>query len=114
MIYYNIQSIGDICMKKVVTSNDHVSLSKIEEALHSKNIFFYSKDEGAEEFLKIYSGMSYLGSDIYVSEADYEEAKRIVDAIQKKEEEEIIEDDSEVKWYQNKRKYFWNAAPLQF
>ena len=40
-------------MKKVVTSNDHVSLSKIEEALHSKNIFFYSKDEGAEEFLKI-------------------------------------------------------------
>ena len=79
-------------MKKVVTSNDHVSLSKIEEALHSKNIFFYSKDEGAEEFLKIYSGMSYLGSDIYVSEADYEEAKRIVDAI-----------DSEVKWYQNKR-----------
>ena len=68
-------------MKKVVTSNDHVSLSKIEEALHSKNIFFYSKDEGAEEFLKIYSGMSYLGSDIYVSEADYEEAKRIVDAI---------------------------------
>ena len=65
-------------MKKVVTSNDHVSLSKIEEALHSKNIFFYSKDEGAEEFLKIYSGMSYLGSDIYVSEADYEEAKRIV------------------------------------
>ena len=90
-------------MKKVVTSNDHVSLSKIEEALHSKNIFFYLKDEGAEEFLKIYSGMSYLGSDIYVSEADYEEAKRIVDAIQKKEEEEIIEDDSEVKWYQNKR-----------
>ena len=29
--------------------------------------------------------------------------RRIVDAIQKKEEEEIIEDDSEVKWYQNKR-----------
>lgn len=57
----------------------------------------------SNEFLKIYSGMSYLGSDIYVSEADYEEAKRIVDAIQKKEEEEIIEDDSEVKWYQNKR-----------
>ena len=51
----------------------------------------------SNEFLKIYSGMSYLGSDIYVSEADYEEAKRIVDAIQKKEEEEIIEDDSEVK-----------------
>ena len=57
----------------------------------------------SNEFLKIYSGMSYLGSAIYVSEADYEEAKRIVDAIQKKEEEEIIEDDSEVKWYQNKR-----------
>ena len=29
----------------------------------------------SNEFLKIYSGMSYLGSDIYVSEADYEEAK---------------------------------------
>ena len=37
-------------MKKVVTSNDHVSLSKIEEALHSKNISFIQKMKVQKNF----------------------------------------------------------------
>ncbi len=73
---------GSINPCLLISISDGIQLSVIEELLEQSNIPFYKKDKECGTYLKIYMGYSVFGTDIYVDESNYNEAKNLVDTYQ--------------------------------
>lgn len=63
--------------------------------LETENIVVIEKHEGIGQYLKIHSGQSYQGKNLYVLEEDYVRAKELVDSLkfkqQPSEEDYVLE-----------------------
>lgn len=92
-------------MKKIYNARDEIEANMLESYLESAGIAAYSQESGSGEYLKISGGFSVFGRDVFVDDADEEEARKIVDAVI---ENENVEDDSfdyqsaKLPWYKNK------------
>ncbi|MCH5252285.1 MAG: DUF2007 domain-containing protein [Lachnospiraceae bacterium] len=68
-------------MVKLYNSENPVQTSQIIAALEAEGIPVVKKDVGSSGYMTITSGMSLMGSDLYVDEQAAEQAKEIVAGI---------------------------------
>lgn len=61
--------------------SDDYQKDLIVSFLENENISVIEKHEGIGQYLKIYSGQSYQGKNLYVLEENYERAKMLVDSL---------------------------------
>ncbi|HSH36257.1 DUF2007 domain-containing protein [Schnuerera sp.] len=69
----------DIEMALLKTVYNSVELNFIENLLDENNIPYILKDQGSGGYMRIYSGFSIYGTDIFVEESMFEKAKSIID-----------------------------------
>lgn len=81
----------------LINTRDDIEASVIEGILSASNIAVTIKYRDAGGYLNIYMGNSVMGTDIYVSEKDYELAKEIISAEIDAQSEEYIEESEEEK-----------------
>ncbi len=64
----------------LVSTNDRVQEMMIAGLLEDAQIPFLTRENGSGGYMKIYMGFSVFGSEIYVSQQDYERAKELLDS----------------------------------
>lgn len=64
----------------LVSTNDRVQEMMIAGLLEDAQIPFLTRENGSGGYMKIYMGFSVFGSEIYVSQQDYERAKKLLDS----------------------------------
>jgi len=65
-------------MKLLITAANEVELGLITVILNKNEIPFITKDKGAGGYMRVYTGASIWGTDILVSEADYDKATDLI------------------------------------
>ncbi|MDO5294907.1 MAG: DUF2007 domain-containing protein [bacterium] len=68
-------------LKKLLTVEDHVEADLIVNLLKNNGILCLKQDTDTNSYMKLYRGTSIYGEDLYVNEADYEEAKRYCEEV---------------------------------
>lgn len=69
----------DIEMVLLKTVYNSVELNFIENLLDENNIPYILKDQGSGGYMRIYSGFSIYGTDIFVEKSMLEKAQSIID-----------------------------------
>ena len=64
----------------LMTVSDQLQAQLLEGLLSQADIPFFTKDKVSGDFMKVLSGYSLYGTDIYIDKRDYEKAKELVDA----------------------------------
>ncbi len=77
--------------KLIYTANDTYEAGTVTEALRGAGIPSYTKELGAGQVFKVYTGFSNCGVEIYVPEESAEEAKAIVEALKAEAPENVEE-----------------------
>ncbi len=75
-------------LKRLTVVNEPLKLYSIEGILSDNNINYVLKDIGSGDYLRIISGWSYFGVEVYVSEEQFEEAMELLEVISPGEIEE--------------------------
>ena len=71
----------------IYTAGDTYEAGTMTEALRGAGIPSYTKELGAGQVFKVYTGFSKCGVEIYVPDESAEEAKAIVEALKAEEPE---------------------------
>lgn len=88
-------------MKKVYNAQDEIEANMLENALEDAGIAAFSRESGSGEYMKIVSGFSVYGRDIFVEDENEDEAKKIIKEVLEENRTEL-EDKYYVPWYKNK------------
>ena len=68
-------------LELLVTVNDRIYQSIIESVLTDNEIPFISKERGSGAAVKVITGFSLFGTDIFVLKADIERARTLMDQL---------------------------------
>lgn len=68
----------DSSMKYLHTVANEVEMSLVRGLLDGENIPFYSKDRDSSSYLRIFTGSSIYGTDIFVQEEDFDKANELL------------------------------------
>ena len=83
-------------LELLITVNDRVYQSIVESVLKDNEIPFLSKERGSGSAVKIITGLSLFGTDIFVLKGDFERASELMEALNAEPVEDISDEDSEV------------------
>lgn len=75
-------------LKKLAAVSDNFQLGIVTSLLKEHDIPFMLKDYGSGDCMRLYTGSSIFGSDIFVAEEDFEKADALLDGINFEREEE--------------------------
>lgn len=87
--------------RKLTSTDNTVSANIIKGLLEEKAIPCYTKDLETGNYMNLYMGYSVFGKEIYVDEADYEDAKALLEEIQN--DETVQDEEIEVPRYKTKK-----------
>ncbi len=94
-----------MAMVVVYNARDDFEATMLMDVLKEEGIHSYAKEAGTGEYLKITSGFSVYGKDIYVEEGSTDLAKTIIKKTLQVDETEALEENKKVQvpWYRNRR-----------
>lgn len=90
-------------MKAIYNASDEFEAQMICNSLSDAGINSYSADSSSGEYLKISSGFSVYGKDIYVNDEDEIRAKNIIHSIIKDNGKNNSSEDIKIPWYRNRK-----------
>ena len=80
-------------LELLVTVNDRIYQSMIESVLTDNEIPFLSKERGSGSAVKVITGFSLFGTDIFVLRTDSERARNLLDELNAAAQEVSNEED---------------------
>ena len=80
-------------LELLTTANDRIYQSMIEGILQDNDIPYLSKERGSGSAVKVITGFSVFGTDIFVLNKDIERAKELLEFLNA-----VPEDDAEYSW----------------
>ena len=86
-------------LRCIYTADSNMDTELILSLLNSNGIVTEIKRKGSGSYLNIATGINYQGTDIYVSEGDFDEAQNVLEA--RPTENELVEDDEDIISEQN-------------
>ncbi len=89
-------------MKAIYNARDEVEAQMVCSYLAEAGIDSYSTDSYSGEYLKVSSGFSIYGKDVYVNDEDEKRAREIVETVLAKNEQEEPCEDVRIPWYRNR------------
>ncbi|MBC7087665.1 MAG: DUF2007 domain-containing protein [Tissierellales bacterium] len=72
---------GSIKLKLLIKTSDNTLISIIEALFRDNDIPYILKEKGSGGYLRIISGHSIYGTEVYVSEEDFNKATDLLDLI---------------------------------
>jgi hypothetical protein len=108
-----VEKLDDVQKNENVIDQSLVFLKNVSDDYHkdliisfleTENINVIEKHEGIGQYLKIYSGQSYQGKNLYVLEEDYERAKILVESLKFKKETTVESNEDYILEYNRKLK----------
>ena len=82
-------------LELLITVNDRVYQSIVESILKDNEIPYLSKERGSGSAVKIITGLSMFGTDIFVLKSDFERASELMEMLKAEPTEDISDDESE-------------------
>ena len=89
-------------MKAIYNARDEVEAQMLCSYLSEAGIECYATDSYSGEYLKVSSGFSIYGKDIYVNDEDESRAREIVDSALEGKKQEDSGEDVKIPWYRNR------------
>ena len=89
-------------MKAIYNARDEVEAQMVCSYLADAGIDSYAADSYSGEYLKVSSGFSVYGKDIYVNDEDESRARKIVESVLGEKESEDLCEDVKIPWYRNR------------
>lgn len=87
--------------RKLTSTDNTVNANVIKGLLEERAIPCYVKDLETGNYMNLYMGYSVFGKEIYVDEADYEDAKEVLEGIQN--DGTVQDEEIEVPRYKTKK-----------
>lgn len=79
----------------LITVNDNVQLTIIESILKGENIPYFTKERGSGSAVKVITGFSMFGADIFVLKDDIERARELIMPLSEEEIEALEAENGE-------------------
>jgi hypothetical protein len=85
-------------LKLLVNVNDRIYQSIVESVLKDNDIPFFSKERGSGSAVKIITGFSLFGTDIFVLKRDFDRAKELMEILSSGDGEAFDEEECSVEY----------------
>ena len=81
-------------LELLITVNDRIYQSIIESILKDNDIPFMTKERGSGSAVKIITGLSLFGTDIFILKKDVEKATELLEALTAEIDDETLDEES--------------------
>jgi hypothetical protein len=85
-------------LELLLTVNDRIYQSIVESVLKDNDIPFFSKERGSGSAVKIITGFSLFGTDIFVLKRDFDRAKELMEILSSGDGETFDDEECSVEY----------------